>query len=95
MMVYYFGTGFIVASTTAASVRPFPQHMATALALTLFCQFTFSALFSLISSLLSIEHVTPFMGLMSLIGVCSLIAASGLALNKSPTQQGDSRSRIV
>lgn len=95
MMLYYFGTGFIVASTTAASVRPFPQHMATALALTLFCQFTFSALFSLISSLLSIERVTPFMGLMSFTGVCSLIAASGLALNKSPSQQGDSRGRIV
>ncbi|MDX1837776.1 MFS transporter [Legionella taurinensis] len=95
MMVYYFGTGFIVASSTAASVRPFPRHMATALALTLFCQFACSALFSLISSLLSIERVVPFMCLMSLIGICSLMTGSGLSLDKSPSQQGDSRGRIV
>jgi MFS family permease len=73
MMIYYFGTGFIVASTTAAAVRPFPKHMAIALALSLFCQFTLSAMASLITGLFAIERVIPFMILISVISILSLI----------------------
>ncbi|STX30100.1 drug resistance transporter, Bcr/CflA [Legionella beliardensis] len=73
MMVYYFGTGFIVASATAASVRPFPKQMAIALAFSLFCQFNISALFSLLSSLLAIEHIKPFMILLSSISFLTLL----------------------
>lgn len=78
MMVYYFGTGFIIASTTAAACRPFPKQMATALALTLFCQFNFSALFSFISSVCAIHDVAPFMLLMTIISFCSVIGWSGI-----------------
>ncbi|WP_131782582.1 MFS transporter [Legionella gresilensis] len=73
MMIYYFGTGFIVASATAASVRPFPKHMAIALAFSLFCQFNISALFSLLSSLIAIESVKPFMILISAISILALL----------------------
>ncbi|KTD64742.1 multidrug effflux MFS transporter [Legionella spiritensis] len=80
MTIYYFGTGFIVACTTAASVRPFPKQMATALALTLFCQFNFSASFSLISSMLNIQSVTPFMLLLTVISLLSVLAWPGTRL---------------
>ncbi|MGQ3888331.1 Bcr/CflA family efflux MFS transporter [Legionella sp. CNM-1927-20] len=73
MMIYYFGTGFIVASATAASVRPFPKRMAIALAFSLFCQFNISALFSLLSSLIAIESVKPFMILISCISILALL----------------------
>ncbi|KTD46245.1 MFS transporter [Legionella quateirensis] len=73
MMAYYFGTGFIVASAAASVVRPFPQHMAMALALTLFCQFNCSALFSFITSLMGIERVDSFLMLLSLISILSLM----------------------
>lgn len=73
MMAYYFGTGFIVASASAAVVRPFPKQMAMALALTLFCQFNCSALFSFITSMLGIERVDSFMLLLGLISFLSLI----------------------
>lgn len=67
MMLYYFGTGFIVASSTAAAVRPFPNHMAIALAFSLFCQFMLSAVASLVSSLLAIERAEHFMILIPVI----------------------------
>lgn len=73
MMAYYFGTGFIVASATSAVVRPFPQHMAMALALTLFCQFNCSALFSFITSIAGIEKVESFTLLLTLISILSLL----------------------
>lgn len=73
MMAYYFGTGFIVASATSAVVRPFPQQMAMALALTLFCQFNCSALFSFITSLAGIERVDSFMLLLCFISVLGLV----------------------
>lgn len=73
MMIYYFGTGFIIASTTAAACRPFPKQMATALALTLFCQFNFSALFSFITSLLAIHDAHTFMLLMTGISFLSVL----------------------
>ncbi|WP_419419611.1 MFS transporter [Legionella sp. D16C41] len=73
MMIYYFGTGFIVACATAASVRPFPKRMAIALAFSLFCQFNISALFSLVSSLMAIESVKPFMFLISAISLLNLV----------------------
>lgn len=73
MLLYYFGTGFIVASTTAAAVRPFPQHMAMALALSLFCQFSLSALVSLITSLLAIEQTGHFMTLISVISALAVL----------------------
>ncbi|CEK11999.1 MFS transporter [Legionella hackeliae] len=74
MMIYYFGTGFIVASTAAAIVRPFPKQMVMAMALSLFFQFNFSALFSLLSGFLAIQQVTPFMFLISLISMLSFIS---------------------
>lgn len=74
MMAYYFGTGFIVASATSAVVRPFPQQMAMALALTLFCQFNCSALFSFITSVIGIERVDSFMLLLCFISLLSLLA---------------------
>lgn len=83
MLMYYFGTGFIVACTTAAAVRPFPKHMATALALTLFCQFNFSAFFSLVSSLLTIQTIKPFMCLMTFISLLSLMAWPSVSKDKS------------
>ncbi|AHE65911.1 MFS transporter [Legionella oakridgensis] len=73
MMLYYFGTGFIVASATAAVVRPFPRQMAIALALTLFCQFSCSAFFSFITSLLSIETTTSYMRLLIVVSFLSLL----------------------
>lgn len=80
MMAYYFGTGFIVASATAAVVRPFPQHMAMALALTLFCQFNCSALFSFISSAAGIEKAESFMLLLTSISILSLLTLRKLGL---------------
>uniref|UniRef100_UPI0006886006 MFS transporter n=1 Tax=Legionella lansingensis TaxID=45067 RepID=UPI0006886006 len=74
MMIYYFGTGFIVASAAAAAVRPFPKQMATAMGLSLFFQFNFSAVFSLISSLIAIQTVTPFVAIIALIGFLSLVS---------------------
>ena len=80
MMAYYFGTGFIVASAAASVVRPFPQQMAMALALTLFCQFNCSALFSFITSVMGIERVDSFLMLLSLISVLSLMSLRHLRL---------------
>lgn len=82
MAIYYFGTGFIVASTTSAVVRPFPKQMALALALTLFCQFNCSALFSFITSVIGIKEVSSFMRLLCLIGFFSLITLSLLKLSE-------------
>ncbi|AWN74515.1 MFS transporter [Legionella anisa] len=82
MVVYYFGTGFIVASATSAVVRPFPKQMALALALTLFCQFNCSALFSFITSVIGIKDVSSFMCLLCLIGFFSLITLNRLKLNE-------------
>ncbi|KTD41086.1 MFS transporter [Legionella parisiensis] len=82
MVVYYFGTGFIVASATSAVVRPFPKQMSLALALTLFCQFNCSALFSFITSVIGIKEVSSFMCLLCLIGFFSLISLSRLKLNE-------------
>lgn len=73
MMIYYFGTGFIVACTTAGACRPFPKQMATALALSLFGQFNCSALFSFITSVLAIHHAAPFMLLMTFISALSMM----------------------
>lgn len=73
MMVYYFGTGFIVASAAAAVVRPFPRQMALALALTLFFQFNCSALFSFIAGALGIADTQSFMYLLCFISFMSLI----------------------
>lgn len=80
MLIYYFGTGFIVASAISAVVRPFPQQMAMALALTLFCQFTCSALFSFITSIIGIETAGSFLLLLSLISVLSLLALRKLKI---------------
>ncbi|WP_131779615.1 MFS transporter [Legionella bozemanae] len=87
MVVYYFGTGFIVASATSAVVRPFPKQMALALALTLFCQFNCSALFSFITSVIGIKEVSSFMRLLCLIGFFSLITLSRLKLNEKKLSQ--------
>ncbi|MGQ3891835.1 MFS transporter [Legionella sp. CNM-4043-24] len=73
MMLYYFGTGFIVASATAAAVRPFPKHMAMALAVSLFCQFAVSALASFITSLLAIERAEHFMIIISIISAMAIV----------------------
>lgn len=83
MTIYHFGTGFIVASTAATIVRPFPKQMATALALSLFFQFNFSAGFSLLSSLLAIQTVTPFMLLITSISLLSLACWKFLVVRKS------------
>ncbi|WP_454780968.1 MFS transporter [Legionella sp. WA2022007384] len=82
MMIYYFGTGFIVASATSAVVRPFPKQMALALALTLFCQFNCSALFSFITSVIGITDAYSFMHLLCLIALLSLITLNRLKLNE-------------
>ncbi|HEO1484951.1 TPA: legiobactin import MFS transporter LbtC [Legionella pneumophila] len=74
MVIYYFGTGFIVASATASAVRPFPQQMALALAITLFCQFNCSAFFSFITSMIGIQQVETFMFLLSLVSILSFLA---------------------
>ncbi len=82
MMIYYLGTGFIVASATSVVVRPFPKQMALALALALFCQFNCSALFSLITSVIGIKDAHSFMYLLCLIGFFSLITLSRLKSNE-------------
>ncbi|MCW8471878.1 MFS transporter [Fluoribacter gormanii] len=82
MMIYYFGTGFIVASATSAVVRPFPKQMALALALTLFCQFNCSALFSFIASIVGITDSYSFMFLLCLIALLSLITLNRLKLSE-------------
>jgi MFS family permease len=74
MMLYYFGTGFIITSAAAAAVRPFPEQMALAMAMALFFQFSFSAGFSFIASLLEIETAKPLIGLISLIGLLSIVS---------------------
>lgn len=71
MLLYFFGTGFIVSSSTAAMVRPFPNNMATALGFSLFIQFSLSALFSAISALTVIETTQPFLGLLAAISFCA------------------------
>ncbi|QLZ69350.1 MFS transporter [Legionella sp. PC1000] len=87
MLIYYFGTGFIVASATSVVVRPFPKQMALALALTLFCQFNCSALFSFITSVIGIKDVSSFMCLLCLIGFFSLVTLSRLKLNEEKLSQ--------
>lgn len=82
MTLYYFGTGFIVASASAVVVRPFPKQMAMALALTLFCQFSCSSLFSFISSITGIKDPSSFMHLLCLISLCSLITLYRLKINE-------------
>lgn len=84
MMIYYFGTGFIVASAISAAVRPFPQQMALALALTLFCQFACSALFSFISSIQGIQSVDSFLVLLSFISILSILALRMLKNEGAP-----------
>jgi MFS transporter, DHA1 family, 2-module integral membrane pump EmrD len=59
MLIYYFGTGFIVATTASSIVRPFPKKMATAMAFCLFLQFILSAAFSFISSIFNIQTAMP------------------------------------
>lgn len=78
MMIYYFGTGFIVASATSAVVRPFPKQMAFTLALTLFFQFNCSALFSFIAGALGIVDTQSFMYLLCFISLVSLIVLNKL-----------------
>lgn len=87
MLIYYFGTGFIVASTTASIVRPFPKHMATAMAISLFIQFSLSAAFSAISAFAVIETVEPFMILLSLVSLLAYLSMKWLIL---PHQQPSS-----
>ncbi len=55
MFIYYFGTGFIVATTTACVVKPFPDKKATALGFSLFLQFLISSIFSFVTSSLGIH----------------------------------------
>lgn len=59
MLIYYFGTGFIVATISASIVRPFPKKMATAMAFCIFLQFITSSVFSFISSILNIQTTAP------------------------------------
>ncbi|WP_454783899.1 MFS transporter [Legionella sp. WA2024007413] len=82
MMIYYFGTGFIVASATSAVVRPFPKQMGLALALTLFCQFNCSALFSFITSAMGITDSNSFMCLLFLISLLSSITLNRLKMKE-------------
>lgn len=74
MLMYYFGTGFIVACTAASIVRPFPKHMATAMGISLFVQFSLSALFSAISAFAAIETIKPFVLLLSLISFLAYLS---------------------
>ncbi len=87
MMIYYFGTGFIVASASSAVVRPFPKQMALALALTLFCQFNCSALFSFITSISGIKDPSSFMRLLCVISLFSLITLNRLKKNERNTSR--------
>lgn len=57
MMIYYFGTGFIVATTLAATVKPFPKKKGTALGFSLFLQALISGAFSFLSSSLGIHTI--------------------------------------
>ncbi|RUR08485.1 MFS transporter [Legionella sp. km772] len=82
MAIYYFGTGFIVASACSVVVRPFPKQMALALALTLFCQFSCSALFSFISSVADIKEPSSFMRLLGVLSIFSLITLNHLRINE-------------
>ena len=73
MTIYYFGTGFIVATISAAIVRPFPQKMATAMAFCLFLQFLISSCFSFISSVLNIQTVAPLATVLMIISILSMV----------------------
>ncbi len=73
MTIYYFGTGFIVATVSAAIVRPFPKKMATAMAFCLFLQFLVSSGFSFISSVLNIQTVAPLALILMIISVLSMV----------------------
>ena len=84
MLFYYFGTGFIVATTSAAIVKPFPDNIATALAFSLFLQFIISFLFSFITSILGVEHTLP---LAELIFIVSLLAFGTWALVIYPREK--------
>jgi MFS family permease len=57
MVIYYFGTGFIVATTLAATVKPFPQKKATALGFSLFLQALISGTFSFLTSSIGIHTI--------------------------------------
>ncbi|KTC94742.1 drug resistance transporter, Bcr/CflA [Legionella geestiana] len=72
MLVYYFGTGFVVTAATAASVRPFPGRMALALGISLCFQFGFSALASFCCSLAGIENTWSLMGVVAASGILAM-----------------------
>lgn len=66
MVIYYFGTGFIVATTLVATVKPFPKKQATALGFSLFLQSLVSGSFSFLASSLGI-HTSRALALVLLI----------------------------
>jgi len=57
MVIYYFGTGFIVSTTLVATVKPFPKKKAAALGFSLFLQSMISGLFSFIVSYAGIQTI--------------------------------------
>lgn len=72
MTLYYFGTGFIVATTTACVCKPFPDKKATALGFALFLQFLISSLFSFISSSLGIHTLNGLAYILLALSLSSL-----------------------
>lgn len=71
LFIYYYGTGFIVATTLVATVKPFPKKKATALGFSLFLQSLISGSFSLLASSLGI-HTSRSLALV-------LLSTSGFA----------------
>ncbi len=57
MIIYYFGTGFIISTTLVATIKPFPKKKATALGFSLFLQTLVSGLFSFVVSFFAIQTV--------------------------------------
>ncbi len=55
MIIYYYGTGFIISTTMVAAVKPFPKKKATALGFSLFLQSLISGAFSFFVSTLGVQ----------------------------------------
>ncbi len=71
MAIYYFGTGFVIATTLSATVKPFPNKKATALGFSLFLQFFISGMFSLITSGLGITTLKSLAGVLLITSLAS------------------------
>lgn len=78
MLIYYFGTGFIMTTAAAGIVQPFPQLIATVTATSMFIEKLLSASGSMLASIIKTNTPWPLLITIGIVSVCSLISWYGL-----------------